>query len=118
LHHVAQILTETVALVGTAYRFGGEEFTVLAKDISDEDGFRMAESIRTTVFTTPFSYRGRIVGPISISVGIASSPISGPASTVINRADAALLEAKSQGRNVTVSADARAISRTALSSPQ
>jgi diguanylate cyclase (GGDEF)-like protein len=117
LRHVAQILAETVALVGTAYRFGGEEFTVLAKEVSDEDGFLIAESIRTTVFTTPFSYRGRIVGPVSISVGIASSPISGPASTVINRADAALLEAKSRGRNVTVSADAREISKTALNCP-
>lgn len=104
LRHVAQIVSDTVGDAGTAYRFGGEELTVLATDIANEDGFALAEKIRAGVFATPFSYRGRIVGPLSISVGIASSPVSGPTNTLINRADGALLQAKLTGRNRTVAA--------------
>lgn len=104
LRHVAQIVSDTVGATGTAYRFGGEELTVIATDIADEEGFGLAEKLRTSVFTTPFSYRGRIVGPLSISVGIASSPVSGPTTTLINRADGALLQAKLSGRNRTVAA--------------
>jgi len=104
LRHVAQIVSDTVGAAGTAYRFGGEELTVIATDIADEEGFGLAEKLRTSVFTTPFSYRGRIVGPLSISVGIASSPVSGPTTTLINRADGALLQAKLSGRNRTVAA--------------
>lgn len=104
LRHVAQIVSDTVGGIGTVYRFGGEELTVIATDMSDEQGFDIAEKLRTSVFTTPFSYRGRIVGPLSISVGVASSPVSGPTTTLINRADGALLQAKLNGRNKTVAA--------------
>ncbi|NLR98408.1 diguanylate cyclase [Rhizobium sp. P38BS-XIX] len=107
LRHVAQIVSDTVGGAGTAYRFGGEELTVIATDMADGDGFDLADKIRSSVFTTPFSYRGRIVGPLSISVGIASSPASGPTTTLINRADGALLKAKLTGRNKTVAAFAR-----------
>jgi len=104
LRHVAQIVSDAVGGIGTVYRFGGEELTVIATDMSDEQGFDIAEKLRTSVFTTPFSYRGRIVGPLSISVGVASSPVSGPTTTLINRADGALLQAKLNGRNKTVAA--------------
>ena len=104
LRYVAQIMSDTVGALGTAYRFGGEEFTMLCEELADEDGFELAERLRETVFKTPFTYRGRIVGPVSISVGVASSPASGAPYTLLNRADAALLEAKMRGRNTTVSA--------------
>jgi diguanylate cyclase (GGDEF)-like protein len=104
LRYVAQIISDTLGSLGTVYRFGGEEFTALCEDLADEDGFELAERLRQTVFKTPFTYRGRIVGPVSISVGVASSPASAALSTLLNRADAALLEAKTRGRNTTVSA--------------
>ncbi len=104
LRHVGQIVADTVGEAGTVYRFGGEELTVIATDMTDETGFALAEKLRIRVFGTPFSYRGRIVGPLSVSIGIASSPVSGPTTTLINRADGALLKAKLNGRNRTVAA--------------
>jgi len=104
LRHVGQIVADTVGEAGTVYRFGGEELTVIATDMADEQGFTLAEKLRTRVFATPFSYRARIVGPLSVSVGIASSPASGPTTTLINRADGALLKAKLNGRNRTEAA--------------
>ena len=107
LRHVGQIVADTIGQAGTVYRFGGEELTVIATDLADEEGFALAEKLRTRVFGTPFSYRARIVGPLSISVGIASSPVSGPTTTLINRADGALLKAKLNGRNRTEAAFAK-----------
>ncbi|MDI6025357.1 sensor domain-containing diguanylate cyclase [Corticibacterium sp. UT-5YL-CI-8] len=105
MQYVAQILVDTVKDAGSIYRFGGEEFTVLMPDIDHAAGFKIAEKLRTAIGTTPFSHRGRVLGHVSVSVGIASSPMGGSVATLMTRADAALLEAKSAGRNVTISSD-------------
>ncbi|MCV9965783.1 diguanylate cyclase [Pararhizobium sp. BT-229] len=104
MQYVAQIMLDTIAEAGTAYRFGGEEFTVLLPDMSETAGFELAEQLRTRIGTTPLSHRGRILGAVSVSIGMATSPANGPVATLLTRADAALLNAKTGGRNTTVSA--------------
>ncbi|HEV7305418.1 sensor domain-containing diguanylate cyclase [Ensifer sp.] len=102
MQYVAQIIVDTVGAAGHAYRFGGEEFTVLLPEAGEAAAYELAERLRTKIGTTPLSHRGRILGSVSVSVGIAAAPDGGPASTLLTRADAALLEAKKQGRNRSV----------------
>lgn len=104
MQYVAQIIVDTVGDAGSAYRFGGEEFTVLMPDAGEAAGFELAERLRTRIGTTPLSHRGRILGTVSASVGVASAPDDGPVATLLTRADAALLDAKNQGRNRSVRA--------------
>lgn len=104
MQYVAQIIVDTVGDAGSAYRFGGEEFTVLMPDAGEAAGFELAERLRTRIGTTPLSHRGRILGTVSVSVGVASAPDDGPVATLLTRADAALLDAKNQGRNRSVRA--------------
>ncbi|OCO98387.1 MULTISPECIES: diguanylate cyclase [unclassified Ensifer] len=104
MQYVAQIILDAVADAGNAYRFGGEEFTVLMPEAGEAAGHELAERLRTRIGTTPLSHRGRILGTVSVSVGIASAPDDGPVSTLLTRADAALIDAKNQGRNRSVSA--------------
>ncbi len=104
MQYVAQIIVDTVADAGSAYRFGGEEFTVLLPEAGEAAGFELAERLRTRIGTTPLSHRGRILGTVSVSVGIASAPDDGPVATLLTRADAALLDAKNHGRNRSVRA--------------
>ncbi|WP_429810944.1 diguanylate cyclase [Ensifer sp. B1-9] len=104
MQYVAQIIVNTVADAGGAYRFGGEEFTVLLPEAGEAAGFELAERLRTKIGTTPLSHRGRILGTVSVSIGIASAPDDGPVTTLLTRADAALLDAKSHGRNRSVCA--------------
>ena len=104
MQYVAQIIVDTVADAGSAYRFGGEEFTVLLPEADEAAGFELAERLRTRIGTTPLSHRGRILGTVSVSVGIASAPDDGPVATLLTRADAALLDAKNHGRNRSVRA--------------
>ena len=102
--HVAQITREAVAGKGEAYRFGGEEFTVLLPNATTQEALDLAETLRANVATAPLAHHGRMLGHITISLGLAASPEDGPPASLLKRADAALLNAKSSGRNRTVTA--------------
>ncbi|HET6970199.1 MAG TPA: sensor domain-containing diguanylate cyclase [Phenylobacterium sp.] len=102
MQHVAQILIEATDGVGAAYRFGGEEFTVLLPDLDQAAALAAAERIRELVAASPLAHHGRMLGRVTISLGLAVSPEAGPATTLLRCADAALLAAKSGGRNRTV----------------
>jgi diguanylate cyclase (GGDEF)-like protein len=104
MQHVAQILTETVGGKGHAFRFGGEEFAVLLPDTEAAAAFELGEALRVRVGETSLAHHGRMLGHITVSVGVAASPDDGPSATLLGRADAALLQAKAQGRDRTVAA--------------
>jgi diguanylate cyclase (GGDEF)-like protein len=104
MRHVAQILRETVQGAGAAYRFGGEEFTVLLPKADEAAAVRLAERLRSQIASASLAHHGKMLGSITISMGVAVSPDDGPPATLLSRADAALLEAKSGGRNRTVTA--------------
>jgi diguanylate cyclase (GGDEF)-like protein len=99
MRYVGQKLRDTVGEAGSAFRFGGEEFTVLLPDRDEEGGTEFAETIRRKVNSTTLSYAGQIIGTVSVSIGLATSPEGGSGETLVTRADAALLIAKAGGRN-------------------
>ena len=63
-----------------------------------------AEELRKRVGAAPLAHHGRMLGHITISLGLAAAPDDGPAANLLRCADAALLEAKAGGRNRTVAA--------------
>lgn len=99
MRHVAVILAETTGDLGTVYRFGGEEFVVIAPGLDMEEARALAERIRLAVMHAPLSHRGRILGSVTVSVGFASAETPTAGETVLAAADAALLHAKASGRN-------------------
>jgi diguanylate cyclase (GGDEF)-like protein len=79
-------------------RLGGDEFAVLLPSTTKVGAETYAERIRGTVEGVP----GRF--PLSVSAGIASLPDdAASADDLVRAADAALYEAKAQGRNRVVS---------------
>jgi diguanylate cyclase (GGDEF)-like protein len=102
MRRVSAMLSDTVGPAGNAYRFGGEEFAILFGGMSEDAAFALGEKLRMIVDTTPIAYRGRLLGSVTISIGMASTGSGAPSATVLLRADAALLKAKSQGRNMTI----------------
>ena len=102
LQTVSGVLTEIVGERGTCYRFGGEEFAVLLPDVPAEEAYQIAEHIRTRTATLSLSHTGRILGTVSVSIGIADSRDGRSLRTVRTRADGALFAAKASGRNRTV----------------
>jgi diguanylate cyclase (GGDEF)-like protein len=102
MQHVAQILRDGADGLGDAYRFGGEEFTLLLPGLDAAAAYELAERLRAQVASAALAHHGRLLGRITISLGLAAAPADGPAATLVRCADAALLQAKASGRDRTV----------------
>lgn len=91
LRHVASVLAESVRLVDTVGRIGGDEFVLIAPGSA---GSIVAKRIQDGIAALPMS-AGRA---ISVSAGVARFPADGmDAETLITAATEALARAKSTG---------------------
>ncbi|MET0440200.1 MAG: diguanylate cyclase [Devosia sp.] len=100
---VAAIITNVAGQGGVAHRYGGEEFAVILREHDGTAGLQKAEAIRHAIETAPIDYQGQPLGTLTVSIGVATTEDNRPKATLMQRADAALLRAKSGGRNVVVS---------------
>jgi diguanylate cyclase (GGDEF)-like protein len=82
---------------GTIARMGGDEFTVLVEDVTDQsDAIRAAQRIQSAL-TRPFLLEGLEVFK-SASIGIALTSPETSAEAVLQNADIAMYRAKDQGK--------------------
>jgi diguanylate cyclase (GGDEF)-like protein len=79
-------------------RYGGEEFVIYLPDTCIEDGISVAERLREKIARTRIMHDGLKL-PVTSSFGVARVESVKHIETAIERADAALYKAKSQGRN-------------------
>ena len=92
-------------------RFGGDEFVVVASDISDHAEAEAIGRRLHDILSTPVLAEGRII-TVNASIGIAlSEHDSSSSEQLIGDADIAMYEAKDSGRNRTVVFDATLRSR-------
>jgi diguanylate cyclase (GGDEF)-like protein len=84
--------------VDTLCRWGGEEFTILMPQTSQEGALKMAERCRSVVADTPFDE----VGQVTISLGVTCYRPKDNERKLFKRADDALYQAKSQGKDCVV----------------
>jgi diguanylate cyclase (GGDEF)-like protein len=97
LQDLAYLIRKELRAYDLAYRLGGEEFVVLLPGCDEGPAFRMAETLRESV-------AGATLGEnlqVTVSCGVSSSQ---PGSafcfeTLFKEADAAMYQAKSEGRN-------------------
>nr|ADI87685.1 hypothetical protein LW2_0100 [uncultured Nitrospirae bacterium MY2-3C] len=83
-----------------ACRYGGEEFTIIMPESSLEVTTQRAEHIREAATHMHVMYKQQSLGPITLSLGVAVLPLHGSdTNAVLQAADAALYNAKRQGRN-------------------
>jgi two-component system cell cycle response regulator len=101
-------LASNVRAIDIPVRHGGEEFLVVMPDTRIEDAHRIAERIRLHVAGAPFRVmHGAEFLDVTISIGVATSlPGETNVDTLLKRADAAMYEAKTGGRNRVVIAKA------------
>ncbi len=98
LVRVAERLSSIVREGTLVARIGGDEFSILARDVGDIDGIRALADRIVEVLSRPFLIDGQ-VHEISASVGVAVAPVDGDTATVLIRnADLALYRAKDDGR--------------------
>lgn len=101
LQKVAEVLRSAVRGRDSVYRFGGEEFLIVFRDVGVEEATILAERLRTAVERTPLTGDAlQPVGPVTISVGLALCPDHGTElNELIDEADRAMYSSKESGRN-------------------
>ncbi len=98
LRKVGEYIGNSIRGIDLAFRYGGEEFTVILPSTQIEDAYKVAERIRKTI-ESKSSLKAM---PITISLGISNWPSDGiMKEEIIGRADEALYLAKQLGRNRT-----------------
>ncbi len=80
-------------------RYGGEEFLVYLSLVDSESVYQLLDDFRRKVSDIEFKPENQSPFSITVSVGIASCPITTPLNIVISRADKALYQSKNNGRN-------------------
>ncbi len=95
LSEVALILLATVRTSDTVCRIGGEEFAIIVPASGLPEAFRLAERVQEQVAATPFGP----VGPVNLSVGIASGPThAANPRELVACAEVAMMTAKARGK--------------------
>jgi diguanylate cyclase (GGDEF)-like protein/PAS domain S-box-containing protein len=104
ISQLGKLLKEKFRGSDIACRYGGEEFLVILPESSLEDTIKRAESLREDVKKMELVFQGKILGSITISLGVAAYPVSGTKIEELLRvADTALYKAKQEGRDRVVS---------------
>jgi len=97
---IADLLRKSTRAVDSVARYGGEEFLVVLLETTLATAGIVAERIRSRVAAAAFTG-----GSMSVSIGVAECPGHGDTpESLIASADAALYQAKGEGRDRVVTA--------------
>jgi len=100
---VATIIQRAVHDTGQAFRYGGEEFLALLTGADEEAAHACATKIYDGVQALSPHYGLTEIGPVDVSIGIASYPQHAQSDNLLRAADVALYRAKELGRSRIVS---------------
>lgn len=104
LQILAKAITDTMRNSDIAFRYGGEEFTLILSNTDSESARLVAERIRVAVSQLSCNDGQRTFG-FTISLGVAQLSRGENGATLFDRADHALYQAKKSGRNQTMCAE-------------
>jgi diguanylate cyclase (GGDEF)-like protein/PAS domain S-box-containing protein len=103
LREFSQLLVTRTRKVDIICRYGGEEFLIVLPGASLADTLNRAENLLAATRTMRVISRGRELGAISASMGVALYPDHGDtARSLIRAADDALYKAKANGRDCVI----------------
>ena len=100
LRELGTFLQRRIRAGDIACRYGGEEFTILLQDASQETSRQRAEEIREAAKRLQIHHGQRVLDPVTLSLGVATFPQNGAnRDTLMQSADVALYRAKQEGRD-------------------
>ncbi|AWB21663.1 GGDEF domain-containing protein [Methylobacterium currus] len=99
LRAIARVLQRQVREPETACRIGGEEFAVLLPGSTGPEAVARAERIRQALARLHIPHVANESGIVTLSLGVAEGVPGEAGGQIFSAADAALYEAKRQGRN-------------------
>ena len=99
LRKVAEAIDRTTRSGDRAYRYGGEEFTVLLPGTRLDGALASGERIRQSVERLGLEHRGNTGGVVTVSIGAVEVVPGASVTDAVEEASVAVLEAKDAGRN-------------------
>lgn len=99
LIRLGETIRNCLRTMDTAYRYGGEEFTVLLPETSVEEAITVAQRIQSRLAAEEFVTSGGIKNTITLSVGITEYSPKEDLTSFISRADKAMYLSKDRGKN-------------------
>jgi len=100
LREAGSVLQRSMRVSDIVCRYGGEEFTIIMPEASLAATLQKAEQLRTTVNQLRVQHHSLVLGPITFSLGVSLFPDHGSTGeAVLRAADAALYQAKFEGRD-------------------
>jgi len=103
LRELGHLLRENLRQSDIVSRFGGEEFVLVLPDAPLDASLGHLEKIRSDVKALRIHYRDKMIGQISLSIGVAQSPEHGETGDdILRAADEAMYAAKAAGRDCIV----------------
>ncbi len=98
---VGRTLLENIKGRDVVARYGGEEFAVLLPQTGQDAAMHLAEQLRRAVGTKKITKKNtnETLGAITLSIGVAQYRKDEPMTSLIDRADQGLYQAKQTGRN-------------------
>jgi diguanylate cyclase (GGDEF)-like protein len=99
IRRIGELIAQTLRETDKVARFGGEEFVVLLREVSEHEAHELAERIRLIIAESVTSFDGKELG-VTVSIGCAAiTSQDRDIEELIERADRALYAAKAAGRN-------------------
>ncbi len=89
----ASFIKSSIRSSDILFRFGGEEFVVIAPECELECAKKLAEKLQQTIETKEFIFK------LTVSIGVAQLQESEETGELIKRSDDAMYQAKQSGRN-------------------
>lgn len=100
LVRLGRIIKSCLRKMDTAYRYGGEEFTIILPGTHGEEASTVAERLRTAVAAEDFTNGRHPDVRITISIGVTQYRQKEKISSFVQRADQAMYQSKQSGRNL------------------
>ena len=100
LIRLGQVIKTCLRKMDSAYRYGGEEFTVILPETEGDEAATVAERIRSAVEKESFlSQNAKRTVSITISIGVTEFSWQEEITLFVQRADKAMYQSKQAGRN-------------------
>jgi len=99
LLRLGQVVKRCLRQTDAAYRYGGEEFTILLPMTTNADGFVTAERIRTEFKKEPFSPGPGQDVHVTVSIGLAQYKPQEDMKTFVHRVDQLMYQGKKNGKD-------------------
>jgi diguanylate cyclase (GGDEF)-like protein len=101
LQSLADLFLRFFRTTDVCCRYGGEEFAIILPESSSKDAVIRADVLRAEVKSLRLQYKKEALGPLTVSIGVATYPEHGStAEELLKIADQCLYESKARGRDV------------------